>query len=495
MMKQYFGKIIFWLGTAAEAAVIQYYLFGDFGCIGIILAGLTSLLLWGLLLTLPRGIIITALTVQALFFWLLLVWHSHFDDPLSLRLITTSYREGLQFAAVSWRALLTLPVAVMLTFTCGQLIYVLKFWRPWADRLMLRLVCGIPLLFIILAATKSFYKEGFVYTDFKFITRTAGYPSGWFYEILTDVQSSHLFDEIANNAGLPTPPLPPELKQIRLPEHLFVIQVESLDYAGFATPGVMPFLQKLAAESYVYEIRPRQRNQSANSDFMMLSKANNFEQYYFAIYTLLPPEDYKRFVSLPRKVKELGYQSAFYHGFSQRFYQRGKGIPAMGFDRWWFWDNLPIKAQEGAWGFEDGDLFDFVLDEDRRRAGQKQLHMIVTVSSHENYDAGAKQKQPHTQPKTRKEMYDNALNYVDSSLQRLIENAPQSSLFFIYSDHQSGENEDTRTLLFIYDKQNPQAFRGSVDFAEVPLLLHGLIEESVNIPRENQPAVRQFLSK
>ena len=92
-------------------------------------------------------------------------------------------------------------------------------------------------------------------------------------------------------------------------------------------------------------------------------------------------------------------------------------------------------------------------------------------------------------------MYDNALNYVDSSLQRLIENAPQSSLFFIYSDHQSGENEDTRTLLFIYDKQNPQAFRGSVDFAEVPLLLHGLIEESVNIPRENQPAVRQFLSK
>ena len=145
-MKQYFGKIIFWLGTAAEAAVIQYYLFGDFGCIGIILAGLTSLLLWGLLLTLPRGIIITTLTVQALFFWLLLVWHSHFDDPLSLRLIATSYREGLQFAAVSWQALLTLPVAVMLTFTCGQLIYILKFWRPWADRLMLRLVCGIPVV-------------------------------------------------------------------------------------------------------------------------------------------------------------------------------------------------------------------------------------------------------------------------------------------------------------------------------------------------------------
>ena len=475
-MKQDYGKIIFWLVTAVEAALLQHALFGSYGCIGVILAGITALLFWGLVLTLPRGIIAVMLVLQALIFWLLLVWHSHFEDPLSLQLVSTSYQEGLQFAAASWPALLTFPAAVMLAATGVQLIYILKFWRPLADKFILRLVCGIPLLFIILTAAKSFYKEGFVYTDFKFITRTAGYPSGWFYELLTDFQSSRLFDEIIKNANRPTPPLPPELKQIRLPEHLFVIQVESLDYAGFAKPGVMPFLQRLAAESYVYEIRPKRRHQSANSDFMMLSKATNFEQYYFAIYTLLPPEDYEKFVPLPRKVREMGYQSAFYHGFSKRFYQREKGIPAMGFDRSWFWENLPIKAAEGAWGFDDGDLFDFVLEEDSSRPEEKQLHMIVTVSSHENYDAGARQKQPHRQPKNRKELYENALNYVDASLQRLIENAPQSSLFFIYSDHQSGENTDTRTLLFIYDKQHPRAFHGITDFADVPLLLHGLVE-------------------
>lgn len=494
-MKNHLGKILFWLVAAGEAAAVQDYLFADYGLIGVVLTGLIALLLWGIILTLPRKVIVSAIVIQTLFFWLLLVWHSHFDEPLTLQLIQTSYGEGLQFAAVSLSSLITLPVLIILALAGGELFYVLKLWKPWADKLPLRLICGIPLILIIGTAGKFFYKESFNFTDFKFITRTAGYPSGWFYELMTDFQSGLLFDEIIENANRPTPSLPAELKQIKLPNHLFVIQVESLDYAGYEKNGAMPFLQSLSNKSYVYAIRPKQRNQSANSDFMILSKANNFEKYYFAIYTLLPEKNYLKFDSLPRKAEKLGYQTAFYHGFSNRFYQRGKGIAAMGFSQTWFWDNLPVLAPEGAWGYEDGDLFNFALQQDSQAAAGKMLHMIVTVSSHENYDIGLKQNRPFAKPQKRLEKYYNSLNYVDESLRRLIEQAPQSSLFFIYSDHQSGEHEDTRTLLYIYDKSNPRGFRGEVDFSDVPLLIHGLVEESVNVPGEDKPAVGQFLGK
>lgn len=474
-----FKNGIFLLFLAAEVALVHWLLYPKeafFGLQSLIIAVPAAVGL-AFVLTLPRRAIAVFFVFEAFVFTLLLAWHRHFADPLTLQVLFSQYAEGLKFAAKAFPGLLTLPILLIWLFLLVKL-FCLKnyFCRRAVPFHQIRWAAASLILLSIGMSAVSFNQKAFDYVDFRAFSRTFGYPFAWLYEGLTAGQEHQLSQKIIAAAHRPAAPLPPALQGLELPLRIYIIQVESLDYQGFVNPGVMPFLQSLAPQSAVYEIKPRPRRWSSNSEFSVIAKAGNTDDFYYSINKLLPADIYKQIRTLPDKAAALGYHSAFYHGYAGNYYDRAKVTASQGFNESWFRENLPAEYPRGLWGVDDADLFDFVLRRGTEISSPRQLAYVVTVSSHNDYDIGKKHRRPHAHPDKTTELYENSLNYVDDALQKLIANAPQNSLFIIYSDHASEETADLRTLLLIYDKRSPRPDRDVIPFSRLSDIIHALFE-------------------
>ena len=138
---------------------------------------------------------------------------------------------------------------------------------------------------------------------------------------------------------------------------------------------------------------------------------------------------------------------------------------------------MPQELNHGEMGIDDVEAIDFALAKNKETQAEKQFNFIITLSSHSNYEIALRNLAPHTAPKTDKEKYANAINYVDKAFEKLIKNTPEDSLYIFYSDHPSNINADKNTLLFIYGKAQNLAYQGTINFPSITEIVHGLVEQ------------------
>ena len=77
------------------------------------------------------------------------------------------------------------------------------------------------------------------------------------------------------------------------------------------------------------------------------------------------------------------------------------------------------------------------------------------------------------------ERYYNGFNYVDNMLDYLITNAPEDSLFIIYSDHPSIEDKADETFFMVYsNKQKFKSFE-EADFKQAMQVIKSVLHKNL----------------
>lgn len=477
------SKLFFLIFCSLEPVVMHFFYFPSTEVVSItaLLIFMLGLFVFGLLLMGGKNTLTAVFAVEALVFVLLDVWHANFSSPLSLAVVAAQYKEGLVFAGRVLSVFFQPAVFLTLFVLAAKLVYLYKFFTPFKFNAKIFAALSVPLAVLLGLTYKTFHKSYFNQMDFNAYAKTLGYFQAWTYEIITAADRNVLFDDIMANINQPAPPLPAEFKNISLPKNVFVIQIESLNYDAFAAVvdgrPVMPFLRSLADKSYVYKIEKEASSCSANADFSVLTGYKDREKLYAAVYNMIPAEYYKNIVTLPAKYRKGGYHTAFYHGFAERYYDRKQNVSQMGFDDVWFQENLPITAPLGAMGFDDKDLFAFVLRQNQQHP--KNFNFIITVSSHDSFSIGETYTYPFVSPQNQDEKYLNAVSYVDNALEYLISKAPQDSVFFMYSDHSRSHLSPEATLFWFYDKRQARGLVGNIDnFNRVTAIINGFVEQN-----------------
>lgn len=464
-------NLAFLVLLSTESVWFHHALFADkgFSLLSAFIVFFQGFVVFSLLLTLKRLPVAVFLSLESLMFLALIAYHKYYADPLTLSAVFGQINEGAAFAVKSPLSLFNGYSMAVLALWLFKIAFVKKYYQPFSDKWIIRGGITALLLFFVFMTHKNYGRQWFSINDFNRYVRELGYPQGWWYEAMMDWDKKALTRKVLSNAARPEEKLNKELSQIKPVRNVFIVQVESLDREGMFKiidgKAVMPFLRQLSEKSLFYTILPHDKKASANSDFSMLTGTGVYNDSYSGFYMLLPPSVYEKIGSVPQMLKEKGWHTAFYHGYKGWFFNREKHIDQMGFGKVFFEDNLPLTSQKGEWGFDDKDLFAYVL---KTQTEKKNFNFVITVSSHESFNIGERHKKLVAEPQNLKDKYFNALNYVDEALQMLVEQAPEDSLFIIYSDHHSGITEDKRTVFLIYGKNQSLKLKQDAEFNNLP---------------------------
>lgn len=469
-------NLAFLVVLALEMAAWQIAVFPQYGLFGSGAVFMQALLFFALVLSLPRPLASAVILLESLLLFFLYVYHGYFADSLSFSVVWEQAREGGDFLLKSPLSFLNKGSVVFLGVLVLKLFYLIKYYAPWPHfRNQIRLIAVFPLIVLAVLDYQNFGRQQFFQRDFNRYSGQLGYVHAWAYELATETDGKILKDKVIRLSRLPLPALPPELRKIKPSGHVWIIQVESLDYDAVAKQisgrPVMPFLSGMVRRGVAYRLTAHIKKSSANSDFSILTGIPVYDETYAAAYNILPENIYGQLPTLPALMKAKGYRTAFYHGFKSWFYNRKKHMQAMGFDNVWFDENIPAPYPRSGWGVDDKELFGFAASQ----LPEKAFSFLITVSSHEDYEIGRASTGIYVAPRTEKERYLNALNYVDGALKNLVEKAPEDSLFILYSDHHSGVSESNDTLFLVYDKRGLPAYEGNLKFQFVPLYIKALL--------------------
>lgn len=154
-------------------------------------------------------------------------------------------------------------------------------------------------------------------------------------------------------------------------------------------------LNQLAATGFseIFIVSPIYGGTTPNAEFEALTgiPARSFPdgiipyQHYVQYFT-----DKAR--SLPRLLREAGYDTSAYHNFTRRFWLRDQVYPRLGFDRFASMEEMTLVIQANDWPTDEG-LYRFVLD--HSGSGNPAFHFIVTVETHGPYAKGEQDDEGH----------------------------------------------------------------------------------------------------
>lgn len=471
-------KLTFLLLLSLEPIWFHFCLFpqNGFSELSAFIIFIQGIVIFFLLLTLKKLPVAVFLTVESLVFLILIAYHKYYADPLSLSAVIGQINEAGAFAFKSPFSLFNRYSLVVFVLWLLKVGFVWKYYQPFSDVWIIRGGIAVLMILFVFLTHGNYGRQWFSINDFNRYVRELGYLQGWWYESMMAWDKKAMEQEILSNTALSEPELNDDFKQIKPTRNIFVIQVESLDYEGVFKKingkEVMPFLKSLRNKSLFYTLLPHDKKASANSDFTVLTGTSVYDDTYSAIYMLVEPSVYEQIETVPQLLKEKGWHTAFYHGYKGWFFNREEHITAMGFDEVFFEDTLPLTTPKGEWGFDDKDLFTHVL---KTQTEKKSFNFIITVSSHESFEIGAKHQKIITEPKSLADKYFNALNYVDDALEMLVNRAPKDSLFIIYSDHHSGITEDKRTVFLVYGKNQQFHLERETEFNGLPPQIKALL--------------------
>ncbi len=137
--------------------------------------------------------------------------------------------------------------------------------------------------------------------------------------------------------------------------------------------------------------------------------------------------------SIPRSLKEAGYETSYYYGGDADFTNMKAFLVSAGFDRIISDRDFPRELRTGKWGVHDGPLFDRVIDEHQPYdSGHPRLRVIQTSSSHEPFEVPFQGRFTDSAA--------NAFEYTDSCLTAFVNrlaasHAWDNSLLIIIPDH------------------------------------------------------------
>lgn len=473
--------------------VLAHFLFFqksmDFWSANSLIIFLQSFFFYGILFSIGRKTVVSFAVLANILIVLLLVYHRVYQTPITLTTIALQHAEGLSYlrrAAGVFLSPFILGAAAYLILIVWAVIFC---YRQPARRWLQRIVFAIPFVVIMGLSYANYHHELFFKRHFEHITEIFGYPQGWFYEAVTNSDIGSQIDYVVEMANEKPKSLPPELKSLKKHKHVYVIQLESFQYFAFEKEvdgkKVMPFLNKLAEKAALYKIQPKRPHPSANSDFAALGGINDITGFYYVLYQIASPEKlYTRMTPVTWQYKEQGYHLSFYHGFVEAFYNRGPHIRAMKFDEIYFLAELRKNHQypEGEWGVNDMDMAKLIVENQKNNPQDKSFTFFITVSTHDPFDIGLTENKIFAQPRNILERYYNGFNYVDSMLDYLITNAPEDSLFLMYSDHPSIEDKADDTFFMVYsNKQKLKSFE-EIDSKQAMQIVKSVLHE--NLVRE-----------
>lgn len=243
-----------------------------------------------------------------------------------------------------------------------------------------------------------------------------------------------------------------------MPNHIVVLQVESLDYPIITHhvdgKAVMPFLRDLSERSLLYHIRENHEYGSATADFVMLNGIPPAEQVFNYSLSQFPYN-----TALPAVLRRNGYRTYAVHGVRGSFYNRRTAFEKMGIEHNLFraelWDyfhdrNSPFQPRyREMWdGFSEAKQADhrkdrwikdelvlefasWLLQEKRE---EKLFLFLITATTHEPFIRHSG-KDIRPDEKSKFDRYGNAMNELDGYLRRFYENLPDGTLLVLYGDH------------------------------------------------------------
>lgn len=458
----------------------------DFISINSLIIFIQAFFLYGLLLTFGKKTVLTFAVLANILIMLLLVYHRVYVTPIMLATISAQYAEGITYLERALPVFLSWQSFGALVYLLAIIFLVSKFFkqisRPW----LWRLVFSVPLLILVGLSYGTYHHEEFNEHHFKNYTRIFGYPQGWLYEMVTNSDMAAQLDYVIEMANEKPQPLPSELQNLKPHKHIYLIQIESFQYIAFTKEEngkkVMPFLNKIAQDGALYQILPKNPHPSANSDFAVLSGVSDISNFYYVVYQIVSPEKlYSRLTPMTWKYKEKGYRTDFYHGFVNTFYNRGPHFQAMKFDEIYFQKDVlrHNKLKEGDWGIDDMEMVRFIINNQHQNPADKSFTFFITVSSHDPFTIGETENKIYDKPQNLLERYYNSFNYVDRSLEYLVKNTPQDSLFLIYSDHPSIESEPEDTFFMVYSKKQKFSHFVKINFEKAMQIVKSVLHENL----------------
>ncbi len=245
-------------------------------------------------------------------------------------------------------------------------------------------------------------------------------------------------------------------KQLSSIEHLpdntnvILIQVESLDAKiidyTHEEKEVVPFLNNFKKESVYFDNFYAQKvNGSFDADLSVLTSLYPVNRSY-----VFRDIDMSRFESLPKVLKEEGYQTLAFHNNDRNFFNRAEAYPDLGFDHFYseqdFSEEFYKQPKEKSLGIND---YDFLADSFQilKKASEKEepyFAYLITLTSHTpfNFYPQEAAEQFVGLDNELVSNYFKSINFTDKSLSNFVgklESAGmlENTLLVIYSDHES----------------------------------------------------------
>ncbi|MFW6389765.1 MAG: LTA synthase family protein [Halanaerobiales bacterium] len=246
-------------------------------------------------------------------------------------------------------------------------------------------------------------------------------------------------------------------------QNIIVIQLESFDanLLNYKYQGkeLTPFLNKLKKESlYFTNFYAQHVNGSFDADLAFLTSLYPVNRNY-----AFRENDFSSIPSLPKILKNNGYNTLAFHGNTKKFFCRDKAYPDLGFDKFYSLDdysqqNLKMNIKKHNLGINDYDFFNQSVDL-LNKSDEPFLAYFITLSSHTPfyyYPENKAQEEFSNINNLLTQDYFNSITFLDKSLEMFFakledESLLEDTMIVIYSDHQSNVNSDVYSSAGVFN--------------------------------------------
>ncbi len=262
-------------------------------------------------------------------------------------------------------------------------------------------------------------------------------------DIVTNIQDEMEYsDNLTNIQGEYIPEEKGPVFGVGVNKNLIVIQVESLQNfvinEAYEGQEITPNLNQLIQEGFYFDEYYQQTGSGNTSDAEFVSQNSlhaSYKSFTYELYT----DNY--FYGLPWLLRDKGYKTLAFHGYSKDFWNREGAYPTMGFEQFIGGEDYDVSEPIGL-GLGDSDFFKQSVKH-LQNIEQPFYSFFVTLSNHHPYEmpeAYQTLKLKEEDQDTLFGRYLQAVHYTDQSIGAFIRLLKDSGLYentviAIYGDH------------------------------------------------------------
>jgi phosphoglycerol transferase MdoB-like AlkP superfamily enzyme len=213
--------------------------------------------------------------------------------------------------------------------------------------------------------------------------------------------------------------------------------------------------------------------QGNSSDAEFMTFTSMYPQPVGASLLLYPKNDY---ISLPKLLKDIGYNSFVIHGDIPSFWGRGEAYPAMGIDKLISKNELANGSIIGM-GLSDSEVYKQAIPI-IEQAKKPFMSMIITLSGHHPFILPESQKELSITPGEYSQVFVDYLqsqHYADKEIGRFLDTLAKdgildNSLLVVYGDHFGSGWTDSDIQQFLSISAPLNEYK-QMELKKVPLII------------------------